>query len=174
MPRTSSTTLWEIKLSTQIILASAEAAAAKLPSAMRIALSARDLNIVDIAVTPFFKTVQRLCVLFDDDRDIRIFHVLAALYLQRKDLCLHLVGLGESQGRVHAWFTTVAQERKAEIQPALAHACTEALYPYDRWQAAEPHFILTLPNGQIIRSSLPSQHPLLLAPERYTLGRVCS
>jgi hypothetical protein len=161
-------------MSTQNILSAAEAARANLPAAMRITLAARDYTIVEIAVTPYFKQLQRLCVLFDDDRDIRAFHVLAAFYLQRKDLCLSLVGLGESQGRVHAWLTTNAQQQKTEVQQALATACKEALYPYDSWQAADPHFVLTLPNGQMIRDSLVAQHPLRLSPERYVLGRVAS
>jgi hypothetical protein len=161
-------------MSTQSILASTEAARANLPAAMRIILAARDYSLVEIAVTPHFKQVQRLCVLFDGDRDTRVFHSLAAFYLQRKDLCLHLVGLAESQGQVHSWFTTNVQQQKAEVHLALTYACKEALYPYDRWEAAEPHFVLTLPNGQMIRDSLSSQHPLRLSTERYVLGRMAS
>jgi hypothetical protein len=158
-------------MSSHTLQASAEAA--RLPSGARVVFTARDYSIIELAASEDGRTVQRIIVVYDADRDLRILDALGAFYLRDRELCLNLVGLAETKGYVSYWWSNPATVDYSRI-PLIA-AVKAALWPSDRWDTHPPILVDMTPAGVVDIDNLPGREPgslIRCAPHRYPLGRV--
>jgi hypothetical protein len=167
----------ELQLDTTNTLASAEASRANMPPGCKIILALRDYSLIEILL-PNLPLAQRVGIVFDPDRDIRILSVLAALVIIDRGACAGLIGLAETQGRITSFWcgpppVLTAGQHQRLLKDALQHAATAALWPDDEWAVEPPTFVQVAPNGNTVdRAALATDSPLLVIPERYALGRV--
>lgn len=139
---------------------------------VRIHLDARDFQIVDRLINDHPPLLQRLIVVYDADRDLRVLNVLSAINYAAPRICSNIVGLAESQGRLRVFYgdpLTVTSAHRA-----LSEAAYKALWPGDRWQID----LISVPmhNGKLARECLPKDSPqyatLLVAPARFQYGLI--
>jgi hypothetical protein len=155
-------------------LAHSEAAIGRLPPGVRLVQSLRDYLIVEIQLSSGKPAmVQRVCVLFDADRDLRVLWVLGALAMFDRGICSELIGLAESRGQLRSWWAGPAPVLIAALHSnALSLASDAALQPDDQWSVAPPEFVKMKPDGTVDIDALPEGDLLRTAPRSIALGRV--
>jgi hypothetical protein len=158
------------------LLASSEASRANLPPGTKVILALRDYVLIELLL-PNIPLAQRLAICFDEDRDIRILSVLAALVITDRSMCANLIGLAETQGRVTSFWAgprpaLIGGMHTKLLQKALQHAAKAALWPDDEWMVEPPTFCVMKPDATLDREALPANSQLRIIPERYALGRV--
>jgi hypothetical protein len=153
-------------------LASSEAAIGRLPPGVRIVQSARDFMVIEIRLSSDPATAQRLCVLFDHDRDLRVLWCVGALVLFNREACTTLIAVAESRGKVQSWWTSTPMLAAVGVR-SLQRATDAALAPDDRWDVLPPVFVNTNPHGTADLDSLDADDPLRkTTPKSISLGRV--
>jgi hypothetical protein len=113
--------------------------------------------------------LQRLGVIFDHDRDLRVLDLLSATHYSAPRIRSNIVALAERDGRVDVWYSDITTLSNA--QRALSEAAWRALYPTDKWVINPPR-VVTMVGGQLDRSKLGADSPLLVIPAQYALGLV--
>jgi hypothetical protein len=163
-------------VSQQDQLAQVEATIGRLPPGVRIILSARDFQIIEIQLSSTPAMVQRVCVLFDTDRDLRVLWVLGALAMFDRGACSMLVALAESKGKLRSWWTKHTPMLAAVGVRPLKHAANVALAPDDRWEVEPPVFVNLKPDGTADLDALTKDDLLrrTALPKSMALGRVSS
>lgn len=154
-------------------LASSEAAIGRLPPGVRIVQSARDFIIIEIQLSPDPAMIQRVCVLFDHDRDLRALWCIGALVMFDRESCSTLVALAESRGRLASWWTAPQPMLAALGVRSLQKAADAALAPDDRWICEAPTYVKLRQDGMADLDSLPADDLLRkAAPKSIALGRI--
>jgi hypothetical protein len=154
-------------MSTTTFLSNAEAVVGRLPPTARVFTSLRDFTLVDIQL-PNLPLAQRVCCVWDFDRDIRQLLVLSALILMNRSLCADLIGLAESKGVLRSfWASGFLPANYATPLQVAADAALEE----DHWTIAPPEFVTLNSSGQLDVSMLPANHPLRIVPPHLHLGR---
>lgn len=158
---------------TNQIQASAEAARLHAVHGARVVFSAKDYSIIELAASDDGRTVQRLIVIYDQNRDLRVLDALGALYLRDRNLACDLLGLAESKGWLDYWWGNPATFEYSRI--SMIAACKAALAHTDRWDVRAPILVDMTPAGVVDVDNLPAREPgslIRCAPHRYPLGRV--
>jgi hypothetical protein len=153
-------------------LAQSEAAIGRLPPGVKIAQSLRDYLIAEIQLSSIPVMVQRVCVFFDADRDLRVLWVLGALAMFDRATCAKLVALAESRGTLRSWWASPTPMLSAVDTRALRKASDAALAPDDKWTIDRPVLVQTKPDGMLDIDALPEGDLLRTAPRAMPLGRV--
>lgn len=141
---------------------------ARLPASARIKASARDFQIVDWLLSQKSPDVQRMVVLYDADRDERIFDFLTAANYLCPHIRTNIIGVAESKACVAVFYGDALTADAAER--LLSEAARKAVWPGDRWTVEV--ILVPISDGRLARDRLPEDSPLLAAPVRFQLGVV--
>ncbi len=142
----------------------------RLPLNARIHQNARDWQVVDWLVSEKPLRLQRMIILFDQDRPELLVHdFLTATNHKSAQVRSNIVALAEAKGRVHLWYGCALSVDKA--RRALGEAAATAIWPTDRWQVDIT--LVPMKAGKLDRSRLDPSSPLLQAvPRRFELGLI--
>ena len=156
-----------------IIDASLDAVIGRLPAGVRIVRSEREFIILEIRFESSPPAMaQRVCVVPDKARDLRVLWVLGALALLDREACASLVGLAYSQGRLQSWWLSTSMLSAISTR-SLITACEAALAYEDRWEVSPPVFVPLKPNDSPDLNALDADDLLRkMAPKSIALGRV--
>lgn len=141
-------------------LASIEAVVGRLPAGTRIIQSAALHLILEIQLSFTPARVQRICVLFDNDRDLRVLWVVGALAMFSRFACENLVAVAESGGKLRSWWITPIPMLPGADIKSLQHASDVALAPDDEWIVEPPTYVKMKSDGTADLDSLPENDPL--------------
>jgi hypothetical protein len=137
------------------------------PLPYRELYDARDATVLEFQLPSDLRGSVHLLCIWDEDRDQRLIQLLVALRYRDPRTLAILVGIAEHRGVVDAW--VMSPQQAIEAQRALCTAADFAIQPGDRWTVNTPQVVPTH-NGVVDRDALPPNHPLLLAPSKFTYG----
>jgi hypothetical protein len=158
-----------------IIDASLDAVIGRLPAGVRIVRDEREFIILEIRLASSSPaTVQRVCVVPDKARDLRVLWVLGTLALLNRAACSSLVGLAYDKGRLQSWWLNTPLLAAAGAR-SLTEAADAALAHEDTWEVLPPIFVPPKADGTANVDALPTDDLLSkVAPKSVALGRTRS
>lgn len=153
----------------------------------RVSNSFRDFSLIDLTL-PKVPLTQRIAIVYDFDRDLRVLWVLSAFIHANRKLCAGLIGLAEAKGVLQSFWTPqptsflttgyspsfVTGYSPVKYTELLQAAADVALEGEDHWTVAPAKLLPVDHNGRLDASALSADHPLRLVPPRFLaqLGQV--
>jgi hypothetical protein len=132
---------------------------------------ARDYSVLTVP-TARRRFANRLAILWDLDRAIRVINVLMSLMYRSATVFENVRAVAEHQGALAFWYDSSAREPE-KARELIVAATKAALAPFDTW-AVEPLRLIRCHDGIVDRRALEFDDPLNSIPCRYSLGLVRS